>query len=395
MVAAAFRTALPLAALTLALTLSACSRSLPLLPESAPLPPLPQASPAPTPPAETPPAPAVEGIAPEPAIGPDWPNRERLALDIDLGTEDWKHFWGWPNVAGCRWASRLHLANTSADRDIRRWYQTRIRAVPRQPGGDRERRRTGVGRGADRHGAAAVLGLVEGGSPTDGGLWEWSSRRCGRCGLPPVIALYFLLGPERPNGDSRWQPFNDWHGVSGHTFIGAIPFLTAAAMTDDPLVKAPLVLGSFLTGWSRIHKDEHYFSQVALGWWMAYLAVLAVDQTQDGRNALTVTPTVTPEGRGVRAVSVLRTWPQSEAFKSASGSTPTSVDAVSDSHPFRSAPSTAAVSARSQPGATSTSPRGCRRLPRNAFHGNAARRRLAVADGHHERVRPNLLGQLN
>lgn len=301
MVAAAFRIAMPLLALSLALTLSACSHSLPLLPESAALPPLPQTSLPPEPPAESSP---VEGIAPEPAIGPDWLSRERLALDIDLGVEDWQHFYGWLNVAGIPLglAAAAPLANTPADRDIQEWYQRRIKGSA--PDSLAEIANiagqvwVAIPIGME---AAAVLGLVEGGSPTDGGLWEWSSRslRAAAVGYPPVIAGYFLLGPERPNGDPRWRPFNDWHGVSGHTFIGAVPFLTAARMTDDPWVKAPLVLGSFLTGWSRIHQDEHYFSQVALGWWMAWLAVHAVDETQDGRKALTITPCVTPEGPGV------------------------------------------------------------------------------------------------
>jgi hypothetical protein len=59
-----------------------------------------------------------------------------------------------------------------------------------------------------------------------------------------------------------------------------------------------MLLGSFLSGWSRLHQDRHYFSQVALGWWMAYLAVQCVDQTQQQRT-LTLTPTITPDGVGV------------------------------------------------------------------------------------------------
>jgi hypothetical protein len=106
-----------------------------------------------------------------------------------------------------------------------------------------------------------------------------------------------LLGASRPAGDSRWHPFRDVHGVSGHTFVGAVPFLTAAAMVDEPLYKVPLVLGSFLTGWARIHNDNHYFSQAALGWWIAYLSVRSVNQTQRER-AVSFSP-FTPDGPGV------------------------------------------------------------------------------------------------
>ena len=68
-------------------------------------------------------------------------------------------------------------------------------------------------------------------------------------------------------------------------------------MIDEPLYKVPLFLGSFLTGWSRIHDDRHYFSQVALGWWIAYLSVHSVDRTQEER-AVTLTP-FTADGPGL------------------------------------------------------------------------------------------------
>jgi hypothetical protein len=115
-----------------------------------------------------------------------------------------------------------------------------------------------------------------------------------------VLALYGLLGSGRPDRhDSHWHPFRDVHGISGHTFTGAIPFLTAAAMTDNPWLRGALFLGSFATGWSRIHDDRHYLSQAALGWWVAYLAVRSVDQTQDEQRSLLVAPTVFPDGAGV------------------------------------------------------------------------------------------------
>lgn len=131
----------------------------------------------------------------------------------------------------------------------------------------------------------------------DGGIHEWSNRslRAIAVGFPPVVAMYGLLGGGRadgPPGNSKWRPFQDIRGISGHTFMGAIPFLTAAAMTDDPFWKTSMVLGSFLTGWSRIHKDRHYYSQVALGWWMALLAVKTVGRTQEQHRGWAVAPTL-------------------------------------------------------------------------------------------------------
>src|SRR5262249_55099186 len=134
-----------------------------------------------------------------------------------------------------------------------------------------------------------------------GGVYEWANRslRAITVGFPPVVVLYGVLGSGRPDrGDSRWHPFQDIHGVSGHTFTGAVPFLTAAAMTDNLLLKAGLFAGSWLTGWSRLHNDRHYFSQIAIGWWMAYLAARCVDHTQDAHQTLTIGPTYL-DGPGV------------------------------------------------------------------------------------------------
>lgn len=229
---------------------------------------------------------------------------DRLHTDIDRGKEDFEAFYT-PRTLGALAlgiAAAAPLANTSADNDIRDWYQERIHTKSAQPFADV----------CNYGGQAWVIlpvtlelmalnGRFGEEWRDDGGILEWSHRCCRTIalGYPPVIGLYGLLGAGRPDtGDSHWQPFNHFHGVSGHTFIGAVPWLTAATMTDNWLVKAPLVAGSFLTGWSRIHDDEHYAAQVALGWWIAYLCVQTVDQTQKERN-WDVIPTAGPDGTGV------------------------------------------------------------------------------------------------
>ena len=230
---------------------------------------------------------------------------DRLRLDFDLGREDYGHFYSAPNLGlyALGIALAAPLANTPADRTIERWYQERVKV----------RELNGLATAAT-YGcqlwfiapvcleAAALAGWADAGSATDGGLYEWGNRslRAAAVGFPPVLASFVLLGAHRPDrGDSSWHPFQDVHGVSGHTFAGAIPFLTAAAMTDSPYWKAPLVLGSFLTGWARLHDDRHYFSQVALGWWLAYLSVRSVGQTQAGRRSFTLTPILGPDGPGM------------------------------------------------------------------------------------------------
>ena len=62
--------------------------------------------------------------------------------------------------------------------------------------------------------------------------------------------------------------------------MGALPFINAARMTENPWLKATLYLGSSLAPLSRVNDDAHYPSQAALGWWLAYLAVVAIDQTE-------------------------------------------------------------------------------------------------------------------
>ncbi len=240
--------------------------------------------------------------APEPPAVDAW---DRLAHDVDLSLEDYRNYYTWGNMAlvGLGIAAAAPLANTTADEHLRRWYQSRVNssAVSRLAEVGNIGGQLWVVFPLALEGAA-LLGHAPEGYDTDGGLWEWSNRslRAIAVGFPPVIAEYFLLGASRPDrGHSGWQPFQDIHGVSGHTFVGAVPFLTAAAMTDNPWIKYPLILGSFFTGWSRFHEDRHYFSQVALGWWMAYVAVRSVNETQDARGRVHITPGVMSEGPGV------------------------------------------------------------------------------------------------
>lgn len=120
------------------------------------------------------------------------------------------------------------------------------------------------------------------------GEWGERSLRTILVGAPPVLALQRLTGAGRPESaanttSSEWEPFRHSNGVSGHAFIGAVPFLTAAAMQDDPIVDALCYVGSAAVPAARLQGFRHYFSQVVLGWWIAYLATDAVnDATSAG-----------------------------------------------------------------------------------------------------------------
>ena len=115
---------------------------------------------------------------------------------------------------------------------------------------------------------------------------EWGQRslRTILVGGPPLLLGQLLTGGSRPgesSAESDWQPFHDNNGVSGHSFMGAIPFLSAAKMTDNLWLKGGLYVASTLPGVSRVNDEAHYLSQAFLGWWLAYLAASAVDRTHN------------------------------------------------------------------------------------------------------------------
>ncbi|MCH9617788.1 MAG: hypothetical protein SP4CHLAM5_04950 [Chlamydiia bacterium] len=100
-------------------------------------------------------------------------------------------------------------------------------------------------------------------------------------GFPILIAGQNLLGGDRPaqNTNSYWWPFSNDHGVSGHAFMGAVPFITAANMTSNHYLKAAFYLASTATGFSRLNDDKHYLSQIILGWSLAYASCDAISDT--------------------------------------------------------------------------------------------------------------------
>lgn len=80
---------------------------------------------------------------------------------------------------------------------------------------------------------------------------------------------------------SRWRPFHDGNGVSGHAFMGAIPFLAAAEPAENHWAESGRVAASVLPGFSRLTDAEHDPSQVLIGWSLAYPAASAVSETNE------------------------------------------------------------------------------------------------------------------
>lgn len=118
-------------------------------------------------------------------------------------------------------------------------------------------------------------------------LYRWANRslRAFIIASPQVTLLRKVLGSGRPNGKvgrdytrSKWRlGKNERSSVSGHTFNGAIPFITAGLMTDNLALRYGLYAISTIPGLSRMHGRWHYFSQVFLGWSLSYLAARIVD----------------------------------------------------------------------------------------------------------------------
>ena len=143
--------------------------------------------------------------------------------------------------------------------------------------------------------------------PVCGRIGTFSSRagRAYLVGAPALLLGQVLTGagrPSSPNATSKWKPFEHSNGISGHAYIGAIPFITAAQMTDNCFLKTGFLGLSMMTGWSRINDNAHYFSQVMLGWYLAYLSCYSVGRI-DGANihgkGLTIFPILDDKNSGI------------------------------------------------------------------------------------------------
>ncbi len=181
------------------------------------------------------------------------------------------------------------LANSSLDEDFRTWFQDNVATDP-------DDWRYAKLSGETWVVASVLLGTwaIDEWAPPYGifrerlwtpelGDWSRQSLRALLVGVPVIGVLQYATGASRPGESehgSDWRPFEDHNGVSGHTFIGAVPFLVAAKRADGFLLKSAYFVGSGLAGYSRINDDAHYLSQVILGWSIAYLSVEATQLTE-------------------------------------------------------------------------------------------------------------------
>jgi len=209
-------------------------------------------------------------------------NQERNRIFADFG-----NLYNCNNVAnfGLAIAGGAVLANTEMDHNFQNWYDKQIKS---DTSDEFSKVAKWFGEGQIVIPVMLTSALTYRFSQTKWGfadncLGEFADRtaRGYLVGAPTLLTFQLLLGGDRPCcGDSYWRPFKQDHGVSGHAFLGAVPFITIAQMSDEPVVKGVFYALSGFTAWSRVNDDRHYLSQALLGWYLAYLSVRAVSQTE-------------------------------------------------------------------------------------------------------------------
>lgn len=198
-------------------------------------------------------------------------------------------------------------ANTNIDTQVQNWYQDNIRSK-RTDDFSKTVKVFGEGKYLIPLSLlSASINYFDAESPV--GVWGVYTSRAYLTGTPALLLMQKITGASRPgetDHDSKWRPFDDNNGVSGHAFMGAIPFLTLANMYDDnKVVKYLAYAASFATAWSRVNDDSHYLSQAALGWYMAFESVDAVFDADREKKNISITPMI---GRDSYGVSVQMKW---------------------------------------------------------------------------------------
>ncbi len=221
---------------------------------------------------------------------------ESVAMDVfpidvsvlDRLISDQQHFYSQENFRPflMTLGTSAILANTTMDQEFADWYQEDVRSNSLDEIAE-------VAKGFGEQwpmvgaylGASAIGRMV--GEDTRLATWGDRSFRSMLVGVPPLLLLQKALGSSRPNDippSSDWNFWNDNNGASGHTFVGAVPFLVAAQMADNPGPRTAWYVLSTLPGWSRINDNDHYLSQVVVGWWLAYAATRSIEGSDTDLN---------------------------------------------------------------------------------------------------------------
>jgi len=212
---------------------------------------------------------------------------------------------------GVTFGSMAVVANTDIDQNIQDWYQDEIRSNSTD---DFAKFAKLFGEGKYMIPIsllASSINLIDDDSSV--GYWGARTARAYLVGGPGLLVAQRLTGSLRPSSEtdnpdenSHWNPINAENGVSGHSFMGAVPFMVIAKMYDDNVyVKYAAYLGSTLAAWSRINDNQHYTSQTLLGWYLAYESVDSVFDTDKKQDKLTFAPMI---GQDFYGISVSSIW---------------------------------------------------------------------------------------
>jgi len=233
---------------------------------------------------------------------------------IETVSGDYRNFYSSERLVrmGIAFGAGAVMANTNIDMNIRNWYQDKVRneqtnSWASDPQIDLKLNAKFFGEGKYLVPIAllsASVNYIDNDSAV--GRWGANASRAYITGLP---AMWFMQGAtgatrpgDRPEGSAWTTPFGHSNGVSGHSFIGAVPFLTIAYMNpDNNYIKYPAYLASAAAGWSRVNDDKHFTSQVLLGWYMAFEAVDAVFASDSSKKGMTVAPMAELDGFGLMA----------------------------------------------------------------------------------------------
>lgn len=187
--------------------------------------------------------------------------------DFYLSKDQWIRLGAGFTVAGV-------MANTNTDQYIRDWYQDHERGAVSD---DVSKFVKNFGRWQTMLPvslAAVGIGyLLPQDSESPIGIWGEQTLRAYVTAAPLMYAGQWLTGGSRPGekeNASHWRPLVDVNGISGHAFVGAVPFMTIAHMSTNPFIHYGAYAASALTAWSRVNDDAHFTSQALLGWFIAY-----------------------------------------------------------------------------------------------------------------------------
>jgi len=224
--------------------------------------------------------------------------------DVSIGTKianDYSNFYAKERLMrmGAGFLSMGIIANSEIDVNLQDWYQDEVRSNTTDS----------YSKTAKFFGEGKYLlpisilasSAYHFNSESEIGNWGLNSARAYAVGLPTMWMMQKLTGASRPNESrgSKWRPLNDNNGVSGHAFVGAVPFLTLAQMNDNKFIKYALYATSTLTAWSRVNDNSHYTNQAILGWQMAYESVGSVFDTNEKSEKISFTPLIGNEYYGI------------------------------------------------------------------------------------------------